>query len=288
MTTLPAEAVTAAALHRELRKEGFAIVRNVASPGLITRIDDDLAEDFRTTRPSEGHFYGAATTRFGRILARSRAAQELLAQPLLLALPRLLLEWHQAIQLDFTQAIAVHPGARAQPPHRDGEMWPVPPYEGEHLINLLFPLSRFTADNGATHVWARSHRGAEGMAADPIPALMQPGDVLAFLGSTLHGQGENRSSQERRALAVGYSAAWLRASENQALAYPPLVARLFPEEVRGLAGYRRIAPNLNNFDCRCPSELVSMSHAGAVDLLHPQQAAALEQRYGRLPTARDG
>lgn len=264
----------------ELLARGYVILRNVVDPGLMSDLDADLASDFATTPGSAGLFYGTGTTRFGRLLTRSRRMAALVTHPRLLHLAQTLLRWHEAIQLDFTQAIAVAPGTRAQAPHRDGEMWPLPEALGEHLVNVILPLTAFTERTGATEVWTMSQRGATGT-PDAIPtcAVMQPGDALVFVGSTLHRQGANVSDEVRRAVVIGYSAAWLKPSENQMLSYPPSIARDFPAELAKLVGYERLAPNLNNYDCRCPSELLGQPRRGAVDQLRPEQILALERHF---------
>src|SRR3546814_14794373 len=64
-------------------------------------------------------------------------------------------------------------------------------------------LSPFTAENGATRLWPHSHRpDADPMPdAEPIAIEMEPGSVLLFLGSTLHGGGE----KDRKSVVEGKS-----------------------------------------------------------------------------------
>jgi hypothetical protein len=45
------------------------------------------------------------------------------------------------------------PGAPAQFPHRDQDMWRGPTGEFEYLVNVMWPISPFKAENGATLVW---------------------------------------------------------------------------------------------------------------------------------------
>lgn len=263
-----------------LDRDGFAIARGAAEPGLIRAISADLDPHFDETDFSVGPFYGDRTVRFGRLLARSARTADLLTAPDVLdAAEAILGRSHAAMHLSFTQAIAVHPGSPAQVPHRDEDMWPCIKGDAEYLINVIWPLDRFTAANGATLVWPGSHRGGPGAGETPEVAEMEPGDALIFMGSTQHCAGANRTVGVRRALVFGYSAAWLTPSENPILACPPELARTLPAQVQALAGYRRYAPNINNYDCRCPSELLTGAPAGggAIDQLHPWQEAALKQ-----------
>src|SRR3546814_9131987 len=53
-----------------------------------------------------------------------------------------------------------------------------------------------------------------------------------------------------------YSLGWLKPYENPWLAYPPEIARQFPESLQALIGYRQHRPNLNNYEGQCPSVLL--------------------------------
>ena len=156
-------------------------------------------------------------------------------------------------------------------------MWRGPGGEIEYLVNVIWPLSPFRTDNGATLLWSDSHGPRALEETPPSPgtaAEMRPGDALLFLGSTLHGAGANRSGEVRRALVIGYSLGWLKPYENQWLAYPPMVARHFPPELAALVGYRQHRPNLGNYEGQCPSILLGDHDGGplaAIDALRPDQ-----------------
>ena len=51
------------------------------------------------------------------------------------------------IQLNLTQAVRVHPGERAQAPHRDEEMWPASK-QAHWLINVMWAVSDFSDASG--------------------------------------------------------------------------------------------------------------------------------------------
>ena len=270
-------------LATELAANGWVIVRGAADPARIAQFRADLADDIAGTPFSEGLFYGARTQRFGRLLARSPIAADLVLDPVAHgAAQDVIAAGYPHVGLNLTQLIAVHPGAGAQVPHRDDEMWPIPAPVGEHLLNVLWPLTRFRAENGATLVWSGSHRGAPGPVADaPVAAEMDPGDALMMLGSTLHAQGANRSDEVRSCAVIGYHAAWLLPIENPWLSYPPDMVAGWPVELRQLVGYRRLPPNLNGVDCRCPAEMfdadIGVRGHGAVDTLWPHQEEGLRR-----------
>lgn len=276
-----------------LCEQGFVIIAKALDPAIVHALDSDFDEAFRRTPFSRGNFFGQRTVRFGRALIRSRHAATLVQSPLIMGVAeQILLPWCDSVQLNLTQAIAVHPGAPAQIPHRDEDMWGGAKGEIEYMVNVIWPLNKFTQENGATLLWMGSHRRGkleyipdDGM----IAATMEPGDALVFLGSTLHGQGANDTDQVRRALAIGYSLSWLKPYENQMLSYPPKIARNFPPELAELVGYRQVPPNLNNFEGQSPMALLEEDvpdYFGAVDAFRPEQAEAidyyLEHRKPRL------
>lgn len=266
-----------------LLDRGYCILRGVLPQATIAALDRDLAGDFERIPFCQGGFYGATTKRFGRLLVRSPRTEALVRHETVLGIAeKVLSPWCDRIQLNVTQAIGIHPGAPAQLPHRDQDMWRAPAGTAEYLVNVIWPLTRFTAENGATLVWPGSH-GANALApeppSDPLPAEMEPGDALLFLGSTLHGAGANRSPHVRRGIVVGYSLGWLKPYENQWLAYPPEVARGFDPALAALVGYRQHRPNLGNYEGQCPSVLLDGRGDGplaAIDALRPDQAAMVD------------
>jgi len=281
MTDLMTDAIDRCA--GQLRRDGYCIVPRALPDTIIAALDDDLAHTFEKTPFCEGGFYGATTKRFGRLLARSPHMAALVQHRLILGVVEsILAPWCDCIQLNVTQAIAVHPGAPAQMPHRDQDMWRGAIGEIEYLVNVIWPLSEFRAHNGATMVWPGSH-GAQALepepANTPVPADMAPGSALMFLGSTLHGAGANVSTEVRRGLVVGYSLGWLKPYENQWLAYPPAIARTFSPELAALVGYRQHRPNLGNFEGQCPSVLLEgdpKRPLAAIDALRPDQVALID------------
>ena len=266
----------------ELRTEGWCIIRDALPIAAITDLEADLSPYFEHTLFSEGGFYGERTKRFGRLLARSDHAAALVQHAAILSLAEsVLLPWCDCIQLNLTQATEIHSGAQAQYPHRDQDMWQGVKGEVEYLVNVMWPMSPFTEENGATLIYPRSHgtealrQGASGQA---VAATCDPGSAIVFLGSTLHGAGSNRTQTPRRGIIVSYALGWLKPYENQWLAYPPAVARRFSADLAALVGYRQHRPNLGNIEGLCPSTLLMGGlprRRGAVDALRPEQESML-------------
>ncbi|MGQ0278486.1 phytanoyl-CoA dioxygenase family protein [Sphingopyxis sp. Q841] len=265
----------------ELRRDGYCILHGVA-PAPVHALAKDLEPVFAETPFCQGDFYGRRTKRFGSLLRRSRYMADLVLDPLVLpAVEAILGTGCERIQLNLTQAIEIHPGEVRQFPHRDQDMWRGADGSQEYLVNVLWPLTPFTRDNGATEIYPGSH-GVSGMAKEdpgpPIYAECEPGSAICFLGSTAHGAGANISENVRRGLLVSYSLGWLKPYENLWLAYPPHVARDFPPGLAALAGYAQHRPNLGNYEGQCPSILLQddpPGPVGAVDALRPDQADAV-------------
>lgn len=189
-----------------LLADGYCVIPNLLPAGAIEELDGDLAEDFDRTPFCRGGFYGSRTKRFGRLLARSAMTAELVQHELVLGVVRAVMSpWCDTIQLNLTQALALHPGAPPQLPHRDQDMWRGSVGEVEYLVNVMWPFTRYTAENGATMVWPNSH-GRKALDPEPpageFAAELEPGSALLFLGSTLHGAGGNSSSEVRRGAIV--------------------------------------------------------------------------------------
>lgn len=267
-----------------LLADGHCIIPRLLPRETISALDKDLASGFVETPFCQGNFYGARTKRFGRLLARSPIAADLVQHELVLGIVRRVLSpWCDTIQLNLTQALALHPGAPPQLPHRDQDMWRGAVGEVEYLVNVMWPFTRYTAENGATIVWPGSH-GRRALEPEPpageFAAELEPGSALLFLGSTLHGAGGNSSNEVRRGAIVSYCLGWLKPYENQWLAYPPRIARNFSPDLAALVGYTQHRPNLGNFEGQCPSILLkdeAPGAIGAVDALRPDQAELVAQ-----------
>jgi ectoine hydroxylase-related dioxygenase (phytanoyl-CoA dioxygenase family) len=265
-----------------LTTQGWCVIPNALPRETIEALDADLAPIYEATPFCEGDFYGGRTKRFGSLLKRSPHSASLAMDDLILAVSEAVLSpWCDTLQLNLMQAIALHPGAPAQFPHRDQDMWQGGKGEVEYLVNVMWPLTRFTVENGGTIIYPGSHGDEalkENMPERSMVAEFGPGDAFLFLGSTLHGAGANRSCEVRKAVVVSYCLGWLKPYENQWLAYPPAIARGFSPELAALVGYRQHRPNLGNYEGVCPSLLLTGNlpdHIGAVDALRPDQAEAV-------------
>jgi len=118
--------------------------------------------------------------------------------------------------LGSLNARIVRPGDPIQPFHRD-----IPPQLRKGgppvMVQAVWMLDGFTADNGATRIVPGSHRAepAEPPAGVEVKHWVAPtgpaGSVLVFNGQCWHGGGANRSDAVRRALFAHYRVSpWMR------------------------------------------------------------------------------
>jgi ectoine hydroxylase-related dioxygenase (phytanoyl-CoA dioxygenase family) len=269
---------------KALRREGFCILPGLIGPEEIASLEADLCRAFERTPFSQGDFYGYRTKRFGSLLRRSPVMERLVLEPTILAMANAVLgDACERIQLNVAQAIEIHPGEVEQFPHRDHDMWPCSKAGKEYLLNVIWPLSPFSAANGATRIYPGTNRlelEALGDLPAPVVAECAAGSAICILGSTIHGAGANRSASVRRALVTGYSLGWLKPYENLWLAYPPEVARDFSPALAELAGYVQHRPNLGNYEGQCPSVLLTENRPStlpAIDALRGDQQAAVRE-----------
>ena len=96
------------------------------------------------------------------------------------------------------------------------------------MLQAVWMLDPFTADNGATRLVPGSHRAAT--SAPPpgaaVPHVVAPtgpaGSVLVFDGQCWHGGGANRSPARRRAVFAHYRVGpWMRFQTDPSVDFPP-------------------------------------------------------------------
>lgn len=268
-----------------LRAQGYVILKDLVDPATIDTVCRELEPWIVATPCCQGDFYGWNTTRVGAVLLKSPASKQLLTHELILSIMDEVLgphcDWYQ---LNFSQAVRIHPGEQQQAPHRDEEMWPGAKNGIEYLVNVMWTLCDFTEENGATCVWPRSqfsilNRNVD--FEDRVVAQAPRGSAIVYLGSVTHCAGANRTNKPRTGLIFSYCLGWLKQYENAYLTYPPEVARHFSQQIRELLGYRIHRPNLGGYEGQDPSVLFTgRSHTlPAIDALAPVTAAELRDFY---------
>jgi len=243
-------------------RDGAVIIDRVVSPECMDEIAVEMRPWIERTPTGTDQFEGRRTRRTGGLIARSPKSRDLVMHPLVLGIAKQLLSRASSIQLNATQAIEIGPGEPGQIIHRDNwafDMYPFP-IDYPVLVNAIWAMTDFSAENGATRVVVGSHKLDDNLRfteADTEPAEMQKGSVFLCHGRTYHGGGSNRSNACRTGISISYSVSWLRQEENQYLSVPIETARTLPEELLRLIGYQRGAYALGYVDdLRDPMEFV--------------------------------
>jgi hypothetical protein len=225
-----------------LRRNGAVLIANAVSSETIDKVVSELRPWFDSEgKAQQSSFNGFTTLRLSGVLAKSRAAADLIAHPLVLDIAETVLGPHcSSFRLGSASAIEIWPGEKAQVLHRDDSIYPLRIPGVEWQISALWALTDFTLENGATRIVPGSHllTEADSLKEDKsIQASMKRGGLLLYLGTTYHGGGANASDKPRIGLVNTYSLGWLRVEENHYLTVPREIAESYPEPVQQLLGY---------------------------------------------------
>ena len=228
---------------QHLAEHGYAIVDELAPPGLMDRIAEEMAPHIEATPYGQDAFVGTGIRRTGAMIARSPAARELIMNPTAIGTAGKFLGHASTFQLHLTQIISVYPGSAPQPLHQDQLAWDFFPFPDDYHIqcNLLWALSDYTEEMGATRVVPGSQfagRDVKYTQADSLPAVMKRGSALFYTGKVFHGAGANVSEKLRQAINITYAVGWVRQEENQYLSTPLEVARTLPDDLLRVMGYQ--------------------------------------------------
>jgi hypothetical protein len=226
-----------------LRQDGGVVVCNLASGRQIDAVAAELRPELN--RFGEGQrtdFSGSKTLRCYGVLRYAPSASCLIAHPLVLDVAdAILLPSCADYQIGSMTGIEIFPGENEQQLHRDDTPYPICVAGFELQIGVMWSLTDFTAENGATRVVPGSHRFLRAWHRPDLSrvaqAVMPKGSALFYLGSTWHGGGANRSTLPRTGLINTYSLGWLRPENSNTLEVPPDIAMRYDETVRRLLGY---------------------------------------------------
>ena len=273
----PVDDVTAA-----VATDGGAIIRHLIDADTVAALNRELDPWVASTPGGRDDFTGRLTRRTGALVARSARCRDVVMHPSIVAMANgFLAPYTNKIQLHLTQVIDIGPGQGAQELHRDRLAWGgYVPSAIEPQFNTIWALTYFTEENGATQVVVGSpswepERAAE--SGEVARAVMDPGSVLVYSGSVIHGGGENRSDAPRRGLNITYTLGWLRTEENQYLSCPPHIAKDLDPELQELLGYTMGNYALGYFSD--PDQVLEVA-----DLLPPELALGRKPRRKPVPS----
>ncbi|KAF2432174.1 PhyH-domain-containing protein [Tothia fuscella] len=157
-----------------------------------------------------------------------------------------------------SQVIEIGPHNKAQPLHRDQELYPfwnaLGPQGPEATVNFLVALSPFTEQNGATRIVPGSHLwphfedtflegGVHKHDTPTIAAEMNPGDCVFFSGKLLHGGGHNQTNDEnRRGIDLSVIRIGLMPENANPLAIPRDIIDSMSYRGQAMCGFRSLWP----------------------------------------------
>ena len=260
-TALPSDA-TAADVAAALEQDGWAVIPDAMDAAWVAEARADLLRILESTPYGRDDFEGRTTKRVYALFGKTRTFDAPAVHPLVLgALDRVLGNY----QLSAPAGIEIGPGERAQPLHPDDGIYPLPVPHAEVVVNAMWPLCDFTAENGGTVLvpgsqhWTPEVPGPGHPNADTptITIEMPAGSVLLYRGSLWHGGGANHTDQPRLGVVLHYAASWLRPVENHVLVVPPDVARDLPPRLQELLGYNVHPPFIGYVDGRHPRKLLA-------------------------------
>jgi ectoine hydroxylase-related dioxygenase (phytanoyl-CoA dioxygenase family) len=240
-----------------IERDGGVIVRDFLDAAQVGALRRDLDAVIDSWVPGSRSgdqvwetFHGRRTKRICGLAARSRAFIDVLCDARMKAYgDHFLLPNCGGYWLNTGQLMVIGPGEPAQFLHRDEGNWPHFPWPGFELtVSVMFALSDFTEENGATVVAPGSHRWSdpsrEPTHAELTQAVMSAGSALLYTGKVIHGAGANRTAGETRyGMHVSWVLGWLRPEENHYLAVPADLARTLPPRAQQVLGYTAYHPS---------------------------------------------
>jgi ectoine hydroxylase-related dioxygenase (phytanoyl-CoA dioxygenase family) len=247
---------TAEEIMKVVKRDGGVIIKGLLSADQVQRFNAEIephlaALDAGSESANDGvqDFHGAQTKRLTNLVTISKTfREEIIDNDLALSVADLaMLPTSDSYWMGTAQVIDIGPGNKAQPLHRDLENYPyfvtAGPTAPEVMSNFLIALTDFTEENGATRVIPGSHLWPDfedrGTPEQTIPANMEAGDALFFIGKLAHGGGANTTKDERRrGVAFTFNPGYFVPEE----AYPFIVdlelARTLSPRVQQLLGFR--------------------------------------------------
>ena len=241
----------------EVQENGYVIL-----PDMISRaVMDDIRAESEPFLEHEGRteFEGHKTRRIYAVIEKTLACNPLVEHPLVMALlDRLFMTNYLLSQL---QVIKVMPGEVRQPLHHDDGFYPIARPRKPIGAALIWALDDFTAENGATMVYPKSHLWGDVPPGEidvskMALAVMPAGSAVFFLGTMWHCAGANNTDKPRLAATTQYCEPWARQQENYSLAISRERAKLCSDQIQSLLGYSMQFPFIGFVDGRDPKRLL--------------------------------
>jgi hypothetical protein len=218
------------ALLRAIRADGFFILEEALSPGLLARLKAAFGEVLQAYLETNSANRGVNRFNMHLTVDGVFADEEFVANPLIMPVVRKILGVDVACS--WVAADTPLPGSDYQVAHADGR----PLFRDSDLslptyaLAINVPLVDFTEENGPLEIWGYGshlvpdvapHLGAADRA--PIRVLMPAGSLLVRDTRMWHRGSPNVATEARPNLALVYNRGWYR-FEGEAGHTPPVVS----------------------------------------------------------------
>jgi ectoine hydroxylase-related dioxygenase (phytanoyl-CoA dioxygenase family) len=247
--------------------DGYTILERAIEPDVVDALNADLErlEHAYDVQPAGNSFEGAQTIRIYNLLAFGSLYEAIPVHPSVLPVVDRVLD--PGCLVSSLSSISILPGENAQPIHADDQLIPLPKPHVPTVCNTMWALTDFTEANGATRIVPGTHlldhSPDYGAHYDSIPAEMEKGSVLVWVGSLWHGGGANTTDERRVGIAMNYCAGWIRQQENQQLGIPREIAKNFSPRLRELCGYGVYNMLIGHINKHSPAEMLDAPGDGS-------------------------
>lgn len=244
-------------LMAEVEENGYVILHDLISKDIIENIKRESEPFLKFDGRTE--FEGHKTRRIYSVVEKTYACNPIIEHPLVMALLDRVFQPNYL--LSQLQVISVLPGEIRQPLHHDDGFYPIARPRKPIGAALIWALDDFTADNGATMIYPKSHLWGDVPPAEidvnnMVKAIMPAGSAIFFLGTAWHCAGANTSSKPRMAATTQYCEPWARQQENYSLAISRERAKGCSETIQKLLGYSMQFPFIGFVNGRDPIRLL--------------------------------
>lgn len=240
-----------------LLDQGVVVVEDVIGKAVLPALRGETGRLVSSEPFGSNGFDGYRTRRVFDPFRRTRALDEIVLRPLLHDVLQRVLTW--PYQFGMTILSQIYPGEVAQPSHRDAAVYPLPQDFPEVMVNTIWALDDFTAENGATMVAPGSHRDAG--IKDLVPVVMAAGSVMIYSGRLRHGAGANGSDTTRLGFIVEHVVRWLRPADCHPLAVGPEIAATLEPQLQELLGFNQTSEYFGFVNGRPPAEWLAAATA---------------------------
>ena len=235
-----------AQVHESLDVRGYAVVEGVIDRAEVERLRDRVEEQAAGERAAGiAHVeYGGANQRLWMLPGKGDVFLDLLQHPFIPQVMDHLLG--RSFLLSSLTANIAGRGGEEMFLHSDQgyvSFWTPRPL----VANIMWMLSDFTPENGATRLVPGSHLRTEVIGRDGLPtdeavevvsATGPAGSALVFDGRLWHGTGKNVTDQPRYGVLSYHCRPFVRQQENHFLALPEDLVASMPDGLRARLGWK--------------------------------------------------